>query len=73
MKNVDLLVSSHINRGSFCRITETIGENLNEINPDVMTAVPRLLEKLYDKIYSKGQTLTGVKKKLFNWAVDGLL
>ena len=35
-----------------------------------MTAVPRLLEKLYDKIYGKGQTLTGVKKKLFNWAVD---
>lgn len=49
---------------------ETIGENLNEVNPDVMTAVPRLLEKLYDKIYAKGQTLTGVKKKLFNWAVD---
>ena len=49
---------------------ETIGENLNEVNPDVMTAVPRLLEKLYDKIYGKGQTLTGVKKKLFNWAVD---
>ena len=46
---------------------ETIGENLNEVNPDVMTAVPRLLEKLYDKIYGKGQTLTGVKKKLFNW------
>jgi long-chain acyl-CoA synthetase len=35
-----------------------------------MTAVPRLLEKLYDKIYGKGQTLTGIKKKLFNWAVN---
>ena len=54
----------------FAESLETIGDNLNEVNPDVMTAVPRLLEKLYDKIYGKGQTLTGVKKKLFNWAVD---
>ncbi|MEC7617518.1 MAG: AMP-dependent synthetase/ligase, partial [Bacteroidota bacterium] len=54
----------------FAESLETIGENLNEVNPDVMTAVPRLLEKLYDKIYGKGQTLTGFKKKLFNWAVD---
>ena len=54
----------------FAESLETIGENLNEVNPDVMTAVPRLLEKLYDKIYGKGQTLTGVKKRLFNWAVD---
>lgn len=54
----------------FAESLETIGENLNEVNPDVMTAVPRLLEKLYDKIYGKGQTLTGVKKKLFNWAVN---
>lgn len=54
----------------FAESLETIGENLNEVNPDVMTAVPRLLEKLYDKIYGKGQTLTGLKKELFNWAVD---
>ena len=54
----------------FAESLETIGENLNEVNPDVMTAVPRLLEKLFDKIYGKGQMLTGVKKKLFNWAVD---
>ena len=54
----------------FAESLETIGENLNEVNPDVMTAVPRLLEKLYDKIYGKGQNLTGIKKKLFNWAVN---
>ena len=54
----------------FAESLETIGENLNEVHPNVMTAVPRLLEKLYDRIYSKGQMLTGVKKKLFNWAVD---
>ena len=35
-----------------------------------MTAVPRLLEKVYDKIYARGADLDGVKKKLFYWAVD---
>ena len=35
-----------------------------------MTAVPRLLEKVYDKIYSKGEELKGLKQKLFYWAVD---
>ncbi len=35
-----------------------------------MTAVPRLLEKVYDKIYAKGADLTGIKKKLFFWAID---
>lgn len=54
----------------FAESLETIGENLNEVHPSVMTAVPRLLEKLYDKIYAKGETLTGIKRKLFYWAVD---
>ena len=54
----------------FAESLETIGENLNEVHPSVMTAVPRLLEKLYDKIYAKGETLSGIKKKLFYWAVD---
>ncbi|EDM44596.1 long-chain-fatty-acid--CoA ligase (acyl-CoA synthetase) [unidentified eubacterium SCB49] len=49
---------------------ETISENLQEIQPDVMSAVPRLLEKVYDKIIAKGTALTGAKKKLFFWAVD---
>ena len=35
-----------------------------------MTAVPRLLEKVYDKIYARGAELTGIKQKLFYWAVD---
>ena len=35
-----------------------------------MTAVPRLLEKVYDKIYAKGEELSGIKQKLFYWAVD---
>ena len=48
---------------------ETISENIKEVKPDVMTAVPRLLEKVYDKIIAKGSDLKGIKKKLFFWAV----
>ncbi|MCH8555653.1 MAG: AMP-dependent synthetase/ligase, partial [Schleiferiaceae bacterium] len=49
---------------------ETIGDNIREVKPHVFTAVPRLLEKVYDKIIDKGAQLTGVKKALFFWAVD---
>lgn len=48
---------------------ETIGENLKEVQPAGFTTVPRLLEKVYDKIISKGHELSGIKKKLFFWAV----
>ena len=47
---------------------ETIGDNLKEVKPNMFTTVPRLLEKVYDKIMLKGSELTGVKKKLFFWA-----
>jgi long-chain acyl-CoA synthetase len=49
---------------------ETIGDNIREIKPHVFSAVPRLLEKVYDKIVAKGADLTGFKKKLFFWALD---
>lgn len=49
---------------------EKISDNLKEVRPTVITAVPRLLEKVYDKIYAKGAELTGIKKKLFFWAID---
>jgi len=49
---------------------EKISDNLKEVQPTVITAVPRLLEKVYDKIYAKGGELTGIKKKLFFWAID---
>ncbi|MEZ0183352.1 MULTISPECIES: long-chain fatty acid--CoA ligase [Flavobacterium] len=49
---------------------EKISDNLKEVRPNVITAVPRLLEKVYDKIYAKGAELTGIKKKLFFWAID---
>lgn len=54
----------------FAESLETISDNLKEVKPQVMTAVPRLLEKVYDKIIAKGADLTGIKKKLFFWAVD---
>lgn len=48
---------------------ETIGDNLKEVKPHLFTTVPRLLEKVYERIMSKGAELTGIKKKLFYWAV----
>jgi long-chain acyl-CoA synthetase len=49
---------------------ETIGDNLKEVQPDMFTTVPRLLEKVYDRIMAKGAELTGLKRKLFYWAHD---
>ena len=54
----------------FAESLETIGENLKEINPQIMTAVPRLLEKLYDKLYAKGEEFSGFKRILYYWAVN---
>ncbi|MBK8785030.1 MAG: long-chain fatty acid--CoA ligase [Chitinophagaceae bacterium] len=48
---------------------DTIAENLKEVKPTLFSTVPRLLEKTYEKIMAKGAELTGVKKKLFYWAV----
>ncbi len=48
---------------------DTIGENLKEVHPNFFTTVPRLLEKVYDKIVAKGLDLTGIKKALFFWAL----
>lgn len=48
---------------------ETIGDNLREVKPQVFSCVPRLLEKVYDKIVSKGSELTGIKRTLFFWAL----
>ncbi len=47
---------------------DTIADNLKEVKPDLFTTVPRLLEKVYDKIMFKGSHLKGVKRKLFYWA-----
>jgi long-chain acyl-CoA synthetase len=49
---------------------DKIGDNLKEVQPTVFATVPRLLEKVYDRIIAKGMELTGIKRKLFFWAVD---
>ncbi|QSE98141.1 AMP-dependent synthetase/ligase [Fulvivirga lutea] len=49
---------------------DTIGENLKEVKPQFFATVPRLLEKVYDKIVAKGYSLTGIKKQLFFWALQ---
>lgn len=54
----------------FAESMDTIGENIREVKPDVFTAVPRLIEKVFDKIMATGDTLTGFKRKLFFWAVE---
>lgn len=49
---------------------DKISDNIKEVKPNVITAVPRLLEKVYDKIYAKGTELSGIKKVLFFWAIN---
>jgi len=53
----------------FAEGIDKIGENAKEVKPNLMSVVPRLLEKLFDKIMLKGEDLTGIKKALFFWAV----
>ncbi len=49
---------------------EQVGINLQEVKPHTFCTVPRLLEKVYEKITAKGNELDGIKKKLFNWALN---
>jgi long-chain acyl-CoA synthetase len=54
----------------FAESIEKLSDNIKEVKPTVFSVVPRLLEKVYDKIIAKGEELTGIKKKLFFWAID---
>jgi len=54
----------------FAEGMETIGPDLRDVKPVVFTTVPRLLEKVYEKIDAKGSELQGIKRKLFDWAVN---
>ena len=54
----------------FAESIDQLSDNIKEINPTVFSVVPRLLEKVYDKIIAKGNELTGIKKMLFFWAVN---
>jgi len=54
----------------FAEGIDKIGDNIREIHPNLMSVVPRLLEKIHDGIIAKGTELTGIKKRLFFWAVE---
>lgn len=49
---------------------DNIVVDINDVKPDLFTTVPRVLEKVYDKVVAKGKDLTGIKKSLFFWALD---
>lgn len=48
----------------------TIAENIKEIHPTMMSTVPRMLEKIYDKIWNSSKNMKPMKKKLFRWAIN---
>ena len=54
----------------FAEAIDKIAENAQDIKPNLMSVVPRLLEKVYDKIYAKGTELSGIKSRLFHWAIE---
>lgn len=67
------MINMYLYRGVpvwFAESIEKIAENLLEVKPTIMAAVPRMLEKVYDRILLKGNELRGVKRRLFNWALD---
>ena len=45
-------------------------DNLKDARPYIMTAVPRVIEKMYDGIYRKGEALKGIKRKIFFWSLN---
>ncbi|MBP2615972.1 AMP-dependent synthetase/ligase [Chryseobacterium jejuense] len=54
----------------FAESIEKMGENVKEVKPHYMTVVPRLVEKVYDKIYNTGSSAGGLKSKIFFWALN---
>ncbi|MGI8542965.1 MAG: AMP-dependent synthetase/ligase, partial [Aridibacter sp.] len=54
----------------YCSSFDQIASHLQEVNPTIMTAVPRLFEQVYHKIVKKGRAAGGVKTKLFNWSLQ---
>jgi long-chain acyl-CoA synthetase len=49
---------------------DSVGQNLREVQPDTFSTVPRLLEKIYERILTRGEQLTGLKRRIFFWAVN---
>ncbi|MCA5005429.1 AMP-dependent synthetase/ligase [Sphingobacterium bovistauri] len=67
-----MVVYMYISKGVHVYYAENLDNivaDINEVKPEVFTTVPRVLEKVYDKIIEKGKALTGIKKSLFFWAV----
>ena len=54
----------------YAETMETIGENLKDVKPNAFMTVPRLLEKVYERIMATGNQLTGIKRKLFFWSIS---
>lgn len=54
----------------FAESIDKISENFLEVKPNYFTTVPRLLEKVFEKIMEKGRNLSGIKKAIFGWAVN---
>lgn len=48
----------------------TISENIKEVHPTMMTCVPRVLEKIYDKLYQAGKKQPFIRKNLYYWAFN---
>jgi long-chain acyl-CoA synthetase len=68
-----MMVTAYILGGAsiyYAESIETIGENLKEVQPDGFASVPRIFEKVYEKIMATGHALEGVKRKIFTWAID---
>lgn len=67
-----MVVYMYISKGVHIYYAETLDNivgDINDVKPQVFTTVPRVLEKVYDKIIEKGEALKGIKKKIFFWAV----
>lgn len=68
-----MLVYLYLYRGPaiyYAESIETIGENIREVQPHIFSCVPHLLQKVYNRITGKGAELTGIKRKLFFWAIE---
>lgn len=67
-----MLITLYLYKGIsvyFAEGYETIGDNLKEVQPQIFVSVPRLIERVYEKITAAGEKLTGFKKFMFNWSI----
>ena len=55
---------------SYAESIAKVGDNCKEVHPHMLACVPRFIEKVYDKIFRKGEKMSGVGKKIFDWAID---